>query len=164
MRALLPVLLVTVACGSDLLGPDFGERLTHFGGCGDVIFFAVDAADEVMVTFSADGLVAAALEAGTETSTVVAFPSEDAELIVERGSHISDATCDDVIENSGPRVQRSWTAVSGTATVRIRPLSASSGSRGDLVLEDIVLGSGGGNEITLQHLEWLDVSVGWYPG
>ena len=163
MRALLPLLLVTFACGSDLLGPDFGQRLTLFGGCGDVIFFAVDSADEVMVTFSAEGLVAAALEAGTEATTVVAFPSEDAELIVERGSRISDATCDDVIENSGPRVQRSWTAVSGTATVRIRALGASSGARGDLVLEDIVFSSGG-NEITLQRLEWLDVSVGWFPG
>ena len=28
----------------------------------------------------------------------------------------SDATCDDVIENFGPRVRRTWTAASGTAT------------------------------------------------
>jgi hypothetical protein len=164
MRALLLVLLLTFGCGPDLLGPHFGQRLTHFGGCGDVIFFAVDPDDRVMVTFSAAGLVASAREAGTETSTVVEFPSDDAELMVEQGSRISDATCDDVVENSGPRVQRSWTAVSGTATVRIRPQEQSIGGRGDLVLQDIVFTSGGADQVSLERLEWLDVSVGWYPG
>lgn len=165
MRALLPLLLLTTfGCGSDPLGPDFAEELTHFGGCGDVIFFAVDSDDEVMVTFLADGLVAAAREAGSETSTVVELPSDDVELIVQQGPQISDATCDDVIENDGPRVQRTWTAVSGTATVRIRPLSESSGGRGDLVLEDVVFASGDRAPITVERLEWQDVSVGWYPG
>lgn len=164
MRALLLMLLVTSACGTDLLGPHFGQRLTHFGGCADVIFYAVDADDEVMVTFSAQGLVAAAREAGTETTTVIELPSDDVQLMVEQGSRISDATCDDVIENSGPRVERTWTAVSGTATVRIRPTEYASGARGDLVLEDVVFTSGRADEVALERLEWLDVSVGWYPG
>lgn len=164
MRALLLFLLVISGCGPDLLGPHFGQRLTHLSGCGDVIFFAVDADDEVMVTFAAEGLVAAARQAGTETPTVVAFPSDDVELMVEQGSRISDATCDDVIEGSGPRVQRSWTAASGTATVRIRPVEASNGGRGDLLLENVVFTTGGGDDVTLERLEWVDVSVGWYPG
>lgn len=163
MRSLLPILVLLLGCESDLLGPDFGRRLTHFGGCADVIFFAVDSDDELMVTFSAEGLLATAREAGTETTTVIDFPSEDVVLKVEQGSRVSDATCDDVIENSGPRVERSWTAVSGTATVRMRP-EDSSGGRGDLVLEDVVFAAGGGDEVTLGRLEWLDVSVGWYPG
>lgn len=165
MRPLLPLLLLTAfGCGSDPLGPDFTEELTHFGGCADVIFFAVDSDDEVMVTFRAEGLVAEAREAGEETSTVVELPSDEVELIVEQGSRISDATCDDVIENDGPRVQRTWTAVSGTATVRIRPLPDPGGDRGDLVLEDVVFASGDEALIGLEPLEWQDVSVGWYPG
>lgn len=164
MRALLLILLVTSGCGTDPLGPHFGQRLTRFGGCGDVIFYAVDADDEVMVTFGAQGLVAAAREAGAETTTVVELPSDDVELMVEQGSRISDATCDDVIENSGPHVERTWTAVSGTATVRIRPMESASGARGDLVLEDVVFTSGGADQVALERLEWLDVSVGWYPG
>lgn len=163
MRVLLLILLVTSGCAPSLLGPDLDQRLTHFGGCGDVIFFAVDSDDEVMVTFQAQGLVAAAREAGTETSTVVAFPSDEAELRVQQGSRVSDATCDDVIENSGPRVERSWTAVAGTATVRIRPVDDFSG-RGDLVLEDIELTSAGADGFKLERLEWSDISVGWYPG
>lgn len=166
MRALLLILilLVTAGCGSHPLGPRFDQRLTHFGGCGDVVFFVVDSEDEVMVTFTATGLVAAAREAEAETSTVVELPSDDVALRVEQGSRISDATCDDVIENSGPRVQRSWTAMSGTATVRIRPLEDEGGARGDLVLEDVVFTSGGADEVSLERLEWSNVSVGWFPG
>ena len=164
MRAPLLMLLVILGCRSSLLEPDLEQGLNHFGGCGDVIFFAVDPDDEVMVTFRTEGLVAEARAAGTEISTVVAFPSDEVELIVEQGSRISDATCDDVILNSGPRVQRSWTAASGTATVRIRPVEGSSGARGDLVLENVVFTSGGADAVALERLEWTDVSVGWFPG
>lgn len=166
MRAsfLTLIVLATSACGTDLLGPDFGQHLDHLGGCADVIFFAVDDHDEVMITFRADGLVAEAIAAGFETTTVFDFPSADAELFVEQGSRISDATCDDVIENNGPDVDRTWVAVSGRATVRIRPVAVSDSGRGDLILEDVVLATGGGDQVTLERLEWLDVSVGWFPG
>ena len=122
MRAPLLILLATLGCGSDLLGPDFDRRLTLMGGCGDVIFYAVDPDDEVMVTFRADGLVAAALEAGAETSTLVDLPADDVDLMVEQGSHISDATCDDVIENSGPRVRRSWSLTPHQTRLPSRPI------------------------------------------
>lgn len=164
MRVSLLIVLVTLGCSSNLLGPDFAERLTQLGGCADVIFFAVDPDDQVMVTFRMDGLVAAARDAGTETSTEVVLPSDEVDLIVQRGSRISDATCDDVIENSGPRVQQSWTARAGTATVRIRPQEESSGARGDLVLEDVRFEADGAPTLTIEHLEWADVSVGWFPG
>lgn len=158
------LLLVTSACGTDLLGPHFGESLDHFGGCADVTFFAVDDGDEIMVTFRADGLVTEALAAGVETSTVFDFPSAEAELVVEQGSRVSDATCDDVIENDGPDVDRTWVAVSGQATVRIRPVAAFDSGRGDLLLEDVVFATDEGDQVTLERLEWLDVSVGWFPG
>lgn len=165
MRALLPlVLLATFGCGSDLLGPDFAEELVHFGGCVDVIFYAVDSDDEVMVTFLAEGLVAEARAAGREISTVVELPTDDVELTVEQGSQISDATCDDVIEAPGPRVRHTWTAISGTATVRIRPPLESSGAQGDLVLEDVGFASGDEQPIKLERLEWQNVFVGWFPG
>jgi len=160
-----PFTLVLVsACGLGLLEPDFDERLTRFGGCADVIFFAVDSDDELMVTFRADGLVAAARETGGETVTAFGFPSAEVELELEQGSRVSDATCDDVIENSGPRVRRSWTAVSGTATLHIRPMEESGGGRGDLLLEDVVFAAGSGDEVTVERLEWVDISIGWFPG
>jgi len=165
MRTLFVVLLLaTFGCRTDPLAPGFTTRLAHFGGCADVIFFAVDGSDEVMVTFRAEALVAAAREAGRETTTVIDLPAEGVELIIEQGSRISDATCDDVIENRGPDVDRTWIASSGTATVRIRPLDEFTGGRGDLLLENIVFTSSGGDELVLEELEWMDVSLGWYPG
>jgi hypothetical protein len=165
MRAsiLTLLLLASAGCGSSPLSPRLARDLTHFGGCGDVIFFAVDDDDEVLVTFRADGLVAAARAAGVETTTVIELPSDEVELVIEAGSRISDATCDDVIENGGPRVLRSWTAASGTATVRIRPVDEWS-ARGDLALEDVVFNSDGADDASVELLEWLDVSVGWFPG
>ena len=165
MRALSIALAFTAsACGTGPLGPGFTNDLTRFGGCGDVVFYAVDAADEVMVTFRAEGLVAAAREADEETTTVIDLPSERVELVIEQGSRVSDATCDDVIENRGPDVHRTWVATSGTATVRIRPLDEFTGGRGDLLLENVVFTSSGGDEILVEELEWVDASVGWYPG
>ncbi len=164
MRPLVTlVLLTTLGCESDLLGPGFTEELVHFGGCGDVVFYAVDSDDELMVTFVGSGLVAEAEQTGSEVSTVFELPAGDVELIVEQGSRVSDATCDDVIEGRGPRVERSWIATAGTATVRIRPGQDPSGARGDLVLEAVVFTSGDA-ALTVERLEWSNVGVGWYPG
>jgi len=162
MRPFLLVLLATSACGGSLLGPSLDEQFERFGGCADVVFYAVDADDEVQMTFVAEGLVAAALQAGSETTSVFELPAEKVSLVVEQGSHISDATCDDVIEFPGPSVRRTWSASSGAATVRIRP--GTLGSRGDLVLEDVVFSASGQDDLVVDRLEWLDVSVGWFQG
>lgn len=165
MRFIVTLCLLAVsACDAAPLGPDFTTYLTRFGGCADLDFYAVDAQDEVLITFRAPGLVAAARTAGQETTTVIDFPSDGVELTIEQGSRISDAICDDVIENGGPQVDRTWVAASGTATVRIRPLEEQDGGSGDLVLENVTFASSGGAELLVEELEWEDVFVGWYPG
>jgi hypothetical protein len=165
MRTILGVvLLATFGCGTDPLGPGFVSQLTRFGGCVDVVFFAVDDADKVMVRFEAEGLVAAAYGAGTETSSVIDLPSAGVELTIRQGTQVSDATCDDVIENQGPVIDRTWVAQSGTATVTIRPLGNAEYARGDLRLQDVVFTSSGGGEVVLTELGWTDVFVGWLPG
>ena len=156
--ALLP------ACSSDLLGPDFEQQLTHQGGCGDVYFYAVDAQDEVMLTFYAEGLVAGARTAGEEVVTFFDLSEGGASLMVEQGSRISDATCDDVIEGRGPQVDRTWIAVQGHAAVTIRPGATEFEARGDLVLEDVVVEDGDGRRRVVERMTWTDVPVGWLPG
>lgn len=153
---------MAAGCGSsDPLGPDFETRLSVLGGCGDVWFYAVDAADEVLVTFAAPGLIEAA--EGETTTTTFDLPDEGVELIVEVGSYISDAICDDVIEN-GPRVDRTWRAVAGEAAVTIRPQGESWGARGDLRLTDVVLRDDDGHTVVIERLDWSDIFVGWLPG
>lgn len=156
-------LLTLIACGSDPLGPGFESGLIHRGGCGDVILYAVDADDELMLSFHLPGAVSAAAEAGEETTTVLDLPDASVELVLEQGTRISDAMCDDVIEQGGPQVAFTWTATAGRATLRIRP-DVQGTARADLLLEDVVLESDGGATVRLQHLEWENVGVGWYPG
>lgn len=156
--------LVLAACSSDLLGPDFETRFAHQGGCGDVYFYAVDGADEVLLTFTTAGLVAAATASGDTTTTVLALPDAGVTLEVEVGRRISDAICDDVIENGGPRVDRTYRAVAGTATVTIRPGTDVWDARGDLVLEDVLLRDRDGHTVTVERLEWTDTPVGWLAG
>ena len=157
--------VVGLACsGSDPLGPGFEDDFAQRGGCADVVFFAVDAADEVLVTFQTSGLVEAARSSATPVTTVFDLPEAGVTAIVEQGSKISDAICDDVIENGGPQVDRTWVAISGRATVTIRTGPEDFGARGDLRLDDVVFLSDDGRRVSLAELIWTDVGVGWLPG
>jgi hypothetical protein len=168
MRTLLLTLaslLTLAACdGSGALGPDFETELTTLGGCGDVVFYAVDGADELMLSFLVDGLVSEARTAGEETTTTFELPDAAVALILEEGTRVSDAMCDDVIENDGPQIHRTWTATSGTATVTIRPHPTQEGATADLFLHDVVFEREGGPQVVLERFEWTDTSVGWYAG
>lgn len=173
MRSALSLLILAslAACGPDPLGPGFERMFTRFSGCADVLFYAVDSEDELMLTVWAPGLVAQAHEAGQPTTTVLDLSQGQPVVILEQGSSVSDATCDDVVENRGPQVDDSWTAVAGQATVTIRPDLESTGGplpgtgRGDLLLEDVRLrNSSNGESLLIDRIEWSDISVGWLAG
>lgn len=157
--------LTLAGCGGgNLLLPELGADLTQFGGCGDVFFYAVDQHDRVMVTFQTSGLVEAARASEEQTEFVLDLSTSAAEVRIEYGERVSATACNDAIVPPGPRIDRSWTASSGTATLRIRPESGSEGAFADLVLEGVVFSSDGADDITLEAVEWTDVFVGWYPG
>lgn len=166
MRILaLAALVGTLAGCTPTLPADFGDELTSEGGCGDVYFYAFDADDTMLLEVMADGLIAAAQAAGEPTTTVYTLPDADLQVQVEVGSRISDAACDDLIENGGPQVAVVYAAVSGTATITVRPGDDLDGARADLQLTDVVFEpEGGGEAVTLESFEITDVSVGWYAG
>lgn len=158
-------LLLSCSCAShDPLGPDFHEELIRLGGCADVLFYAVDADDELMLSFRTDGLVEEARSAGEPRVTTFALPDATVELVLERGRRVSDVTCDDVVEQGGPRIDRTWSAISGTASVAVRPGAEVHDARADLVLEDVVLEGEGGARVEVPRMEWTDTPVGWFPG
>lgn len=164
-RVLMLMSLAAVAvCGGDPLGPNGTDSFSRLGGCADVIFYAVDANDGLMLLFRAEGLVSEAQAEGAETVTTFQLPAASAALSLQQGARISDAACDDVIEGAGPKVVRSWTGVSGRATVRMRPLEGQGGARADLILEDVLLEGAGEDDVSIARFEWTDISVGWYPG
>jgi hypothetical protein len=146
--------------GTPTLVDGFEADLTTLLGCGDLSAYAVDADDEVMITVQLDGPLAAAN--GQETESVVTLPDPATVVRVEIGSKISDAACDDVIENGGANVAETWDAISGTVTVGVHP--AEGDDRADVTLEDVVFESPDGEEVTVNELKWTDLSVGWFPG
>jgi len=158
MRPLILISLLT-ACAPTLEG-DFAAELTNRGGCADVKFYAVDDDDSKMLSVWVEGLVEAATTAGETQTTTYDLPDPDVELIVEVGSKVSDATCDDVIENGGPAVDATFAATDGKATITIVPGETTWDARGTLTLEDVTF-EGGGH---IESFEIADTSVGWLAG
>ena len=142
----------------------FEQELTDDGGCGDVVFYAHDDVDTVMLTLYAEGLVGEATDAGVASDFDFTLPDDGVELIVEVGSKISDATCDDVIENGGPRVRETWTATAGTASITILPGETEWDAHGSMHLESVEFENEGGATVTLPSFDIEDVAVGWLAG
>ena len=165
---LAPLLLLVGCSTGDLLGPNLAVNLTTVGGCADVILFGVDDRDQLMLKVTAPPMVAYAQVTGEPVVAVYSlrpsFSVARVDVHVYQGSRVSDATCDDVIENGGPRVDRMWTAVKGSATLTARAEAGRSGATVDVLLEDVVLEAEDGEQHRLRRLEWHDIQVGWLPG
>lgn len=152
------------ACGPSL-EEDFEADLTVHGGCGDVFVFAHDEADTMLLTAHAEGLIAPAQEANGEVVTTFEIPDAALSLDLDVGRRISDAICDDVIENGGPQVDETWTAISGTATFAVTPAEdAVDLGQADLHLEDVVLENDAGETVTIETFDIVDINVGWLAG
>jgi len=158
------LLALGLAACTPSLQDGFEQDLTDEGGCGDVVFYAHDDADTMMLTLYAAGLVSEATDAGVASDFDFTLPDGDVELIVEVGSKVSDATCDDVIENGGPRVRETWTATSGTASITILPGEDEWDAHGSLHLESVVFESESGATVTLPSFDIGTVAVGWLAG
>lgn len=157
------MMLATLAACAAPLPEDLATTLDDRGGCADVVFYAVDVDDSVMLTVRGSGLIAAA-QAGAEQPFVFDLPSEDLTVTLEQGDRVSDAMCDDVIENGGPTVVRTWTPSSGTATITVRvDATADAEPEADLRLDDVILESNG-DTATVDEMEILGVTVGWFAG
>jgi hypothetical protein len=164
---LLPVLALFLAGCTPSLGENWADSLTEKDGCGDVFLYAANVDDTIMLSFQAADVVAAAGDAAKKQVVELAFPDEGVVLVVEQGTKVSDAACDDVIENGGPDVTKTWTATSGTGTLAITPTFDKSGNlqtaAAVLELSDIDFEDDAGEQTTLTSMN-IAAQVGWYPG
>ena len=163
-----PLLLLSAVlaggCEPTSLTDGFEEHLTRTGGCGDLVLFAVDDGDEIMLRLDIQGLLPASTE---PTVTEHVLPEEGLELVVEVGERVSDVTCDDAIVNEGPLVERVYTATAGTAWITTRASDSADPDIADvdLLLEDVVLESeDGGESVMIESFEITDARVGWLAG
>lgn len=160
MRGIFAVLLIG-GCQRPLTALD-PDTLTDRGGCGDTIVYAVDAAHEVMLIVNADeGLVAAAIEAGTPQQASFELPDPDIEVRLDQGTAVDDATCDDVVMNGGPDVFATWSATAGLLAFEVTP--EDDGARADVTLSNATL-SGDAGELAVDEVRWTGIYVGWLAG
>lgn len=168
LLALAATAALSACATSTPTGSELAEALESSGGCGDLVVYAVDADKTLLLDVQADGLVQAATEAGEPTTTTFDLATATGvRVILEQGSEIDDAICDDVIENDGPIVDRSWTATAGTLEVTVRPgpTDTASDPRSDVTLTDVVLTPDGrGETLSLPSMTWTDIPVGWFAG
>jgi hypothetical protein len=154
-------LLSLLACPPATPPDDAEEELTRTGGCGDVVFFAASDDDELMLYFEDDsGLVQAAFDAQEEQTTTYDLAADTGFTFELRSGHkLSDATCDDVVENGGPVVGAAWPAESGTVEVVITPDAEDVwSSHGHFTLTN-----GSFDGTVIDTLE-IDTGVGWLAG
>lgn len=155
--------MVVVASGCTAVSPDFELDLERLGGCSDVLLFATDADDTTMLSLELDHPI----EAGgdSETSESVTLPDPLAVVTLEVGAAVSDATCDDVVENGGPRVRDTYEAVSGQVDFVIVPDGDGyGGASASATLTDVVLENADGDSVTVEDFAWEDIHVGWLAG
>lgn len=158
-RPLLVVTAVVLSACVEPLPDDLAARLTRTGGCGDVVFFATDEDDTLMLIAEAPELVTEAVASGSTKTTDYIIPDESFSLQVHRGTRVSDTTCDDVAEQGGPDIRDTWAAEAGTATITIVPGATAEQSTGSLLIEDVIV-----DDALISTFEIADVSVGWFAG
>ena len=93
------------------------------------------------------------------------LPDPLAVVTLEVGAAVSDATCDDVVENGGPRVRDTYEAVSGQVDFVIVPDGDGyGGASASATLTDVVLENADGDSVTVEDFAWEDIHVGWLAG
>lgn len=167
-RALATLLLALGAAGcAPALQEGFDEELTRKGACADMLFFAANAEGSIALSFTVPPLIEAFLASGDpEQSTAWTLPDRDVVAVVELGTRVDDALCDDVIENGGPQVAATYVPTQGSLTVRLRPGATAEDTRADLILTNAIFVRDvtGAGDVPVQRVEILDVIVGWFPG
>src|SRR5688572_364738 len=83
-----------------------------------------------------------------------ALPDDFAEVTVEVGKRISDAACDDLVINGGPKVQETWTAISGTVEATVVPSTEGGQPTVEIHLSEVVFESPRGKQVTLESFSW----------
>lgn len=160
--------VVTALCAAacvDSRGPlagDFEQAFTTAGGCRDVEVYVTSANDDIALRFEEPGLLQDAIDAGGAPVHLELDPQDVLRLDVRTGTDLSSNLCADGPE---PVVTSTYTAISGTAVVDIRPnLNTDDFARLDLRLISVAVLHDETNELlVINDFSVLDIAVGFEP-
>lgn len=156
--------------GTGPLEPGFESSFEYSGGCGDMLLYASNVEDTILMTFIIDGLSEQAHTQGGQVSETASLPDSRIQLEVRVGEKLSDTVCDDVAEG-GTHVDATYEAVTGSADILVVPEGSPTDYGGYPAKATVIL-----SDIELQNLEdvtdivelpsysWSNVFIGWLPG
>lgn len=153
------------------LAPGFEDGLTEVGGCSDMHIYAFNLDDTVALFFQLDGAVAATYEAGGSLTRELDMSDDPISLEVQVGEQLTTRACNDAVTpDQEPRPSTVYVAAAGSGTLVVSTEGEPTqwgeySARAPLTLTDVVFEpEADGEAVTLEHLELVDVAVGWLPG
>lgn len=132
------------------------------GGCGDVLLFGRNARDTRAFFVNLPNMASDSHTVGRIRQTYT-LPSPDVSVSAEDGLRLTSTTCVGAQPPQGPRVTRSWEAVSGTVTVDVTPTGLSPSATATVTARNVVFSDGAGLTFTATSLRVPLTSVGFYP-
>jgi hypothetical protein len=132
------------------------------GGCGDVLLYGRNANDTRAFFVNLPGMATDSHTAGRIRQTYT-LPSPDVSVTAEDGFRLTATTCVGMQPPRGPRVTRSWEAVSGSLTVDVNPTGLSPSATATVTARNVVFSDGAGLTFTATSLRVPVTSVGFYP-
>jgi hypothetical protein len=155
--------------GLSPLDADFEAALEGpAGGCADVWMYAANDDNTVALFFQVGGVVQDACAAAAPSTFTYTLPDATVELRVEQGSDLTLNECNDVMDETGPEVARTWTASAGTASLLVEPTNTeycdSDTTPATLTLTDVTFtADDGAGDVVIESLV-ISANVGWLPG
>lgn len=132
------------------------------GGCGDVLLYGHNANDTRAFFVNLPNMATDSHNLGRVRHTYT-LPSPDVGVSAEDGLRLTSTTCVGMQPPQGPRVTRSWEAVSGTLTVDVVPTGLSPSATATVTARNVVFSDGAGLTFTATSLRVPVTSVGFYP-
>ncbi|MCB0712618.1 MAG: hypothetical protein KDD67_09835 [Ignavibacteriae bacterium] len=161
--SLLPLILLFSSCSDNPIAPE--GFIGHSGGCGNfmVYKFNVEKTDAVVVRGTDSGLDF------NRNPTEYTLPDPRLTVSIERFSGPANAHyCDDVFDNSEPKLTETWKAVSGKVMIAsgdtLQPVSGAPIYQIEVYLQDATFKSESGEEVKVENVDFGEITVGWYAG
>lgn len=151
--------------GGSTLEEGWEATLTRVGGCSDLLVYAVNESDTIMLTVQfARPLQGAGFVDMTDERDL---PNPNAAVTVASGERVSDLTCDDVVEGAGSVLIGGWAGGEGhlSLVVDYDESDTSALPLADVTITGVRLRPTDGSEaVEMDDFAWTDVTVGWEPG
>ena len=159
---------------SETLQSGFEADLTRSGGCGDYFLYAHNEQDTLGLLVNGSGLALAAHEAGgasTWTFDLATAEEGSPTVQVRMGENLNHESCNDALDpDIEIRVDHSYTALSGSATLIVTPTGEQTTwgevpASLELTLEGVVLSNDVDDTDTVEMGDYSEsAGIGWLPG